>query len=116
MRKIIEDAKKVRELYVQLWEVDSVDDNCDVEDYDDNFIIDEAKYVLSNYSEPGHICAEMLASKCGRRKSSFYKLDPTIQAHTEWLNSDSHRWECERCLAKNDVKELTWFLKKYKAI
>lgn len=107
MRQIIKDASKVRELYVQLWEIDSVDDKCKVEDYDDSFIIDEAKYVLSNYSEPGHICSEMLARECGPRKSSFDDIDPT---------KSTHHWDCDYCIAKKDIKELKQFLKKYKAI
>ena len=107
MRQIIKDASKVRELYVQLWEIDSVDDKCKVEDYDDSFIIEEAKYVLSNYSEPGHVCAEMLASKCGSRKSSFDDIDRT---------KSLHHWDCDYCIATNDVKELKQFIKKHKAI
>ena len=95
MRQIIKDASKVRELYVQLWEIDSVDDKC------------KAKYVLSNYSEPGHVCAEMLASKCGSRKSSFDDIDRT---------KSLHHWDCDYCIATNDVKELKQFIKKHKAI
>tara|TARA_B110000240_G_C13114560_1_gene289898 strand:+ start:207 stop:512 length:306 start_codon:yes stop_codon:yes gene_type:complete len=60
MRKIVSDARKVEALYQQLWEVDAQDDGCAVEDYEDEFIISEALYVLSTYYEGGHINSDML--------------------------------------------------------
>ena len=59
MRSIVRDAAKVDELYVQLFEVDAVDERCEVEDFDDDFILSEAQDVLSRYYEIGHINQEM---------------------------------------------------------
>jgi|TARA_R110001606_G_scaffold151214_1_gene291633 hypothetical protein len=60
VRDIIRDINKVDALRQQVIEVNCQDDNCEPSDYTDVEIMDEALYVLSTYSERGHINAEML--------------------------------------------------------
>ena len=63
-RRIVTDALKVDELSYSLDNI-SHDDKCEIEDYTDTELIAEAKYVLSCYSEPGHIHNWMMIGDCG---------------------------------------------------
>ena len=86
MRSIVRDAAKVDERYVQLFEVDAVDERCEGEDFDDDFILSEAQDVLSRYYEIGHINQEMLSGQNGPE---------------------------EKKIAKREVRQLQRFLAKY---
>lgn len=88
-RAIVRDASKVSELRYQLWEVISVDDNCEVDDYSDWDIVSEAMFVQNKYLDQGDcwIHREMLEGKHG---------------------------EEEQKIAKRELRELNRFLKKWK--
>jgi hypothetical protein len=64
MRAIVKAAFKISELHQTLLNI-SEDDGKEIEDYTDNEIIAEAKYVLSTYFENGHINNDMLAGEYG---------------------------------------------------
>lgn len=53
MRQIIKDALKIGELEESLNNI-SHDDGCEIENYKDYEIVEEAKYVLSTFNESGH--------------------------------------------------------------
>ena len=82
--QIITDAKKVDELWHTLDNI-SCDDGCEIEAYTDSQIISEAKYVLSTYTEDGHINQIMLEGDEG---------------------------PAERKVALKECRQLRWFLKK----
>jgi len=63
-RQIVTDALKADELSHSLDNISS-DDNCEIEDYTDAELVAEAKWVLSCYSEPGHIHCQMLTGDDG---------------------------------------------------
>lgn len=59
MRTILKDIRKSDELMYSLNNI-STDDKCNIEDYTDQQIVKEAKYVLSCFYEGGHINNEAL--------------------------------------------------------
>ena len=85
-RQIIMDAKKVDELWYTLDNI-SCDDGCEIESYTDSQIIEEAKYVLSTYTEDGHVNQIM-------------------------LEGDGRDGKVERKVALKECRQLRWFLKK----
>jgi len=65
-RPIVEDSRKIQELYVQLNEVIGVDDNKEDWEYSDEEIISEAKYVKSQFDGGiGFDYEEILAGEYG---------------------------------------------------
>ena len=86
VRDIIRDINKVDALRQQVIEVNCQDDNCEPSDYTDVEIMDEALYVLSTYSERGHINSDMI-----------WGLD----------GAESKR------IAKREVRQLRGFIKKH---
>jgi len=50
-REILKDIWKIRELHHQIYEVMSIDDQCDPQDYADHQIINEALFVKSKYTD-----------------------------------------------------------------
>ena len=84
-RQIVKDALKCDELRYQLEDIDCVDFKCNVNDFDDDHIIKEAKYKLECFAEGGHVYNDMLNSD-----------DPS-----------------ERAQARKEKKQIERFLKKY---
>jgi hypothetical protein len=87
MRKIVQDMLKCDELYHQFVNIIGVDDNKSPEEYDDEDIIAEAKYVLEKYTD---------ASQNWRNFEMLYSDDPE-----------------ERQTARKEMKQIQNFLKKY---
>lgn len=54
MRAILKDIQKSGELMESLYNI-SHDDKCEISDYTDEQLVNEAKYVLSCFYEGGHI-------------------------------------------------------------
>lgn len=86
MRPIVRDALKIGELRYSLENICG-DDGIEIEDAEDWYIYDEAKYVLSTFHEWGHI-------------------------RNMWLIGD----DGDPAEAKKEVRALNRFIKKYQSV
>ena len=74
MRAIVKTAATIRELHQSLLNISS-DDNKEIDDYSDNEIVNEAKYVLSTYFESGHINNDMFNGEYGAKEQRLAMQD-----------------------------------------
>ena len=89
-KSIIKDVRKISELEILIFDVILVDDEGDADTITHEAIINEAKYLLKCYQEPGHVLYEGKEENLAQWKTEISQLKKFVT-----------KWEA-KALAKRD--------------